>query len=170
MNKKRMVALSTLAATAIALTIAPVMARVPSSSAEATQIRMPISFTLTPTQCPKLQVTVMGSGEFFSVINSRVDQNGMVHIEESNLVTGTAVDSDGATYVFNYHAHVALQIPESAFPFTIEGEDHFNLVGNGRANQLHTEFVARGTFTSPTDPPIIEFVNVHGNPFQCDPL
>ena len=153
----------------IGITLPTLSAVVSSTSAQATQVRVPISFTLTPGQCPKLKVTVVGNGEFFSVINSRINRNGIVHIEESDLATGTAVDSEGATYIFNYHNHSSFEIPQTGFPFTIEGEDHFNLVGNGKANQLHTEFVARATFYSPTDF-TIEFVNVHGNPFQCDPI
>ncbi len=164
MNVKRIVPVTVLV---VAITIPTLSAVV--SSAQATQIRLPITFTLTPGECSKLKVTVEGSGEFFSVMNSRVDRNGIVHIEESDLANGTAVDSEGATYVFNYHNHASFEIPETGFPFTLEGSDHFNLVGNGTANQLHTEFVARATFYSPTDF-TIEFVNVHGNPFQCDPI
>src|SRR5437763_9193212 len=139
MNVKRVVLVAVLA---IGITVPTLSAVVSSTSAQPAQVRIPISFTLTPGQCPKLNVTVIGNGEFFSVMNSRIDRNGIVHIEESDLATGTAVDSEGATYVFNYHNHSSFAIPETGFPFTIEGEDHFNLVGNGKAIQLHTAFVA----------------------------
>src|SRR6266699_3824360 len=110
MKVKRVVLLSVLA---IAITLPTLTAAVSSKSAQATQVRIPISFTLTPGQCPKLNVTVIGSGEFFSVMNSRIDKNGIVHIEESDLATGTAVDSEGATYVFNYHNHSSFEIPQT---------------------------------------------------------
>jgi hypothetical protein len=52
-------------------------------------------------------------------------------------------------YGFNYHNHASQQIPPGGFPFTAEVTDHFNLVGNGQANQFQVHFVARVTFLSP---------------------
>jgi hypothetical protein len=103
------------------------------------------------------------------VINSRVDRNGNTVIEQNNLATGTATDSNGETYGFNYHNHATLQIPPGGFPFSVETTDHFNLVGNGKADQLQVHFVARVTFTSPTTF-TFEFFKPHGNPFSCDPI
>ena len=89
----------------------------------------------------------------------------------SGSITGNATDSNGATYGFNYHNHVTLEIPPAGFPFQITiGTDHFNLVGNGQANQLQVHFVARATFYPPPTPPTIEFINVHGSPRTCDPI
>lgn len=62
-------------------------------------------------------LTVSGSGESFAVVNSRVDQNGNTIIEQNTLVTGTATDSNGAIYGFNYHNHASLQIPLNGFPY-----------------------------------------------------
>lgn len=167
MNRRRIAVLAVLAAT---LVIAPVLVPVPSALAEATQIRTPVSFTLTPARCPNLQVTVEGSGESFLVINHRIDNNGVDHIQRNDLVTGTATDSEGATYVFNYHNHATIDIPAGGFPFQVTTTDHFNLNGKGRANQLHVGFVVRLTFISPSDPPIIELVNERGNPMGCDAI
>jgi hypothetical protein len=114
-------------------------------------------------------LTVTGSGESFTVVMTRVDSNGSTHIEQNTLTTGTATDSDGASYSFNYHNHASLDIPSAGFPFTAETTDHFNLVGNGQANQLEVHFVARVTFTSPTTF-TFEFINSRGNPFACDPI
>jgi hypothetical protein len=166
MNAKRIVGLATLA---LVLAVPMLIVVAPSVSAEVTQTRTPINFTLTPA-CPNLKVTVQGSGESFLVINHRIDQNGVDHIERNDLVTGTAIDSDGATYLFNYHNHARIDIPTSGFPFQVTTTDHFNLNGEGRANQIHVGFVLRLTFTSPSDPPIVEFVNVRGNPMFCDAI
>ena len=136
---------------------------------QATQVRTPVSFTLTGCTSLPAGLTVQGSGESFAVITTRVDSNGFTHIQQNTLVTGTATDSSGASYNFNYHNHASLDIPPGGFPFTLEGTDHFNLVGNGRANQLQVHFVARATFTSPTTF-TFELVNAHGNPFACDPI
>jgi hypothetical protein len=135
-----------------------------------TQTRAPISFTLSG--CPSLPPgdTVSGSGEDLLVLNSRVGSDGVTHIERNDLVTGQATDSAGATYTFNYHNHANIDVEAGGFPTTITTTDHFNLVGNGQAAQLHVGFVARVTITSPTEPPSFTFVNAHGNPFFCDPI
>ncbi len=166
MNRKR---IAVLAALAIALAV-PAPAMVPAAAAQATQTRMPINFTIPAGQCPNLDVTVEGRGEDFLVINTRIDKNDVVHINRNDLVTGTATDSDGGTYIFNYHNHAGIDIPASGFPFQFTTTDHFNLNGGGKANSLHVGFVARVTFTSPFDPPVIEFVNMRGNAFFCDPI
>ena len=166
MNRKRIAVMAVVIAT---LAIPAVLIVAPSAAAKATQTRTPITFTLTPA-CPNLEVTVVGSGESFLVINHRIDGNGVDHIERNDLATGTATDSDGATYLFNYHNHASMDIPAGGFPFQVTTTDHFNLNGEGRANQVHVGFVVRLTFTSPFDPPIIEFANVRGNPMFCDPI
>ena len=170
MKKTRIASLAVLTAFAITLTNSPPSIAKPLPLSQATQVRVPVNFTIPAGQCPNLAVTVQGSGELFSVINTRVDQDGMLHINRNDLVTGTATDSDGATYVFNYHLHAEIEAPPSGFPFTLAGTDHFNLNGKGNADNLHVGFVARAIFTSPADPPTIEFVNTRGNPFFCDPL
>ena len=158
MNAKRLAVL----ASAIALAMT-------SAFAQATQVRTPISFTLSG--CPTLPtgLIVKGTGDAFLVVNSRTDQNGNTVVQRNNLVTGTATDSNGATYIFNYFSHVTLTVPPGGFPFTLAGTDHFNLVGDGQANQLEVHFVARATFTSPTTF-TIDLINVHGTPFGCDPI
>ncbi len=153
---------------AFALSVSLLMAA-GAASAQATRISTPVTFTLTPA-CPNLQVTVVGTGEGFTVTNHRIDNEGVDHINVNTVVAGAAADSDGATYGFNYHNHASLKVPASGFPFSVRTTDHFNLVGNGGANQLHVGFVAVITLTSPFDPPTIEFVNMHGNPFFCDPI
>jgi hypothetical protein len=170
MNTKRLTAASV---ATIALAISLLM--VPQANAQATQMRTPVSFTLTPgappTGCPNLSVPVTGTGEVFTVTTNRIGQNGITYVEMNVLATGTAIDTDGATYGWNYHLHVSQEISPGGFPLQITlGTDHFNLQGKGRANQVHVHFVARATFFAPPTPPIIEFVNVHGVPFGCDPI
>jgi hypothetical protein len=165
MNGKRFLVL---AASAIALAIAP-LALPPSALAESTQSRTPVSFTLKGCSMLPTGLIVYGSGESFLVVNSRVDQSGVTYIEQNNLVTGKAIDSNGATYLFNYFDHASFQIPPSGFPFTLDLTDHFNLVGNGQANQYQVHFVARVTFYSPTSV-TIQGINIHGDPMTCDAI
>ena len=133
------------------------------------QVRTAVTFT--KSGCPDLPgLTINGSGEQFVVTNSRVGDDGITHVQATVLVTGTATDSSGANYRFNYHNHASQEIAPGGFPFSAQISDHFNLVGNGKADHLAVSFVARITFTSPTDPPQAEFVHLHGNPFLCDPI
>src|SRR5262245_58222116 len=131
----------------VVLALSVIAMTVPRVSAQAVQVRIPVTFTLSGCTSLPAGLTVNGSGESFVVINSRVDQNGVSHIEQNTLTVGTATDSNGATYLFNYHNHVSLDVPPGGFPFQITiGTDHFNLVGDGKANQLQVHFVARATF------------------------
>jgi hypothetical protein len=156
-------------ASAAALLMLCLMSTIPAATAQANQSRAAINFTLNG--CPTLPsgLTVYGSGEDFLVVNTLIDRDGTAHIQRNDLVTGSATDSAGATYLFNYHNHATMQIPAGGFPFTLDTTDHFNLVGNGQATQLQVHFVARVTFFSPTDFSF-EFVNARGNPFQCDAI
>jgi hypothetical protein len=133
------------------------------------RVRAPLSFTLA--SCPTLGgLIVYGEGEDVLVMNVRVAQDGTSYIERNDLVTGTATDSSGGSYKFNYHNHSNLTVPPGGFPWSFTTTDHFNLIGNGKAEQLQVHFVARVTFPSPSDPPVIEFVNERGNPFFCDAI
>ena len=151
-----------------ALAISLASLAVGSASAAATQIRMPVAFTLTPARCPDLQVTFSGSGDSFLVINDHVDQQGVDHINMNNVINGTATDTEGGSYVFGYHNHASVDVAPGGFPMELFLTDHFNLNGRGKANQVHVGFVARLTFTGPAEPPIVEIVNLRGNPMACD--
>ena len=103
-----------------------------SASAQALHVRTPINFTLSGcTQLPD-GLTVNGSGESFVVLTSRLDKDGNIVMERNDLVTGTAIDSNGNSYGFNYHNHSTITVPPAGLPFTVSTTDHFNLVGNGK--------------------------------------
>jgi len=165
MNRK---GLAFLSVSALAVIIAVAM-HVPAVHADTSQSRTPVNFVLAGCSVLPAGLTVSGSGESFLVVNSRIDRDGTTYIENNNLVTGTATDSNGEVYGFNYHNHANQQIPPGGFPFTAEVTDHFNLVGNGQANQFQVHFVARITFLSPISF-TIQFFKAHGNPMSCDPI
>src|SRR6185503_11469334 len=113
-----------------------------SAAAEGVQIRTPINFTLSScTQLPP-GLTVTGSGESFVVLATRIDKDGNTVIVRNDLVTGTAADSEGATYTFNYHNHSIMTVPPAGLPFTVSTADKFHLQGIGKANQVKAHFVA----------------------------
>ena len=154
----------------VALAVPMLVGLVPSAMADVSQIRQPISFTLRGCTALPAGMTVQGSGESFVVMNTRIDRHtGVTYVEQNSLVTGTATDSNGASYMFNYHQHLSTQIPPGGFPMTANLTDHFNLVGNGQANQMQVHVVARVTINSPTS---FDFaiINLHGDPGTCDPI
>jgi hypothetical protein len=120
--------------------------------------------------CPMLPdgFVIQGTVEGIDSINTRVDQNGITYVEINSLEDGSATDSNGATYVVNYHNHFSYQVPPGGYPFTDFINDHFNLVGNGLATQLQVRFVIRFTQLSSTDPGTLQIINKKGNAFACD--
>ena len=121
-----------------------------------------VNFELTQASCPQLTtpgLIVTGSG----TARTSLDGNGNAHTN----ITGTATDNAGGQYVFNYHDNT--RVTGTTFPIEVMITDHFNLVGNGGANHVHTFFVLRLLFTSPTDFTIL-FGRAHGDPEVCDPL
>jgi hypothetical protein len=95
------------------------------ATTDSTQTRAPITFTLSG--CPNLPagLTVVGSGEDFLVVNSRLDADGVTHIERDDLTTGTATDSNDASYKFNYHNHSNITIPSGGLPLVLYDDRSF---------------------------------------------
>jgi len=136
---------------------------------QASQFRSAISFTLKGcTQLPA-GLVITGSGESFIVISTRTDQNGNTVIERHNVVTGTATDNQGGSYIFNYADNSTMTIPPNVFPITASVNDHFNLLGAGPGNQMQVGFNADVTITSPTTF-IFTPISIRGNPASCDPI
>jgi hypothetical protein len=143
------------------------------ASASSTHVQYSLPFTLTggpSPACPMLPTgfVINGSIDGTLILNTSVTNGGVMHVEANSLELGSATDSNGATYVVNYHNHQSAAIPPGGFPFTVLENDHFNLVGNGLATQLQMHFVLRLTFISSSDPGTVQVVNVHGDPFDCD--
>jgi len=137
------------------------------------QFRGSFGFTLVggpSPACPMLPTgfTISGNVDFFDVVNTRIDANGVMYLVINSSETGSATDLNGATYRINYHNHSSVTIPPTGFPVTEFVNDHFNLVGNGLASQLQMHFVLRAVFLSSSDPGTFTIVNVHGDPFDCD--
>ena len=141
--------------------------------ASSTQFHYTEPFTLTggpSPNCPMLPTgfVINGSIDGFQVVNTSFNSDGVEHVEINSVELGSATDSNGATYVVNYHNHQSVAIPPGGFPYTVLINDHFNLVGNGLATQVTMHFVIRVTFLSNSDPGTVQVVNVHGDPFDCD--
>jgi hypothetical protein len=129
----------------------------------------PVEFTLVGGECSDLPagLTVEGTGIARTIFHESVDASGKFHTVIKTTITGTATDSAGGTYTFNYHNALSLS-PSADFPFVVTITDHFNLVGSGGANETHTFFVLKVLVTSETTDEIL-FAHFHGDP-ACDPL
>jgi hypothetical protein len=126
-----------------------------------------LEFTLEAGVCPDLpaDLSVDFTGTVHGHLHVSTDALGVVHVNWPDTITGTAVDSDGNTYTFNYH-NVAV-VRDAGFPIELTIVDHFNLVGDGPANRLHTFFVVRLLITEVGEEEIV--FNAHGAP-SCDAI
>ena len=121
----------------------------------------PVTFTLPAGPLCGLTTEVTGTGEFHTVI--RVQSKSGVQTVVMNLSAhGTASGADGSQYVFNY---ANLQEVDAD---VIDIVDHFNLVGQGKTQDL--KVYLRGTFqaTPPFDP--IGNPVIRGPSIACDPI
>jgi hypothetical protein len=127
----------------------------------------PLEFTLAAGVCPDLpaDLTVAFTGVVRGHVHVSVDAAGVIHVNWPDTIYGTAIDSDGNDYRFDYH-NVAV-IRDAGFPIEITITDHFNLVGNGPANQLHTVVVLRLVISGEGEEEVV--FNAHGAP-ECDAL
>jgi hypothetical protein len=130
----------------------------------------PVSFTIPAGQCADLPPTlsVSGTGTARIRAHSSLDAQGRVHETLGTVITGTATDSLGGTYRFNYHNSLSLSAAAD-FPFVAHITDHFNLVGSGGASQIHTFFNIEVLITGPDSSEVLSF-HSHGDPETCDPL
>src|ERR1044071_2003607 len=85
---------------------------------------------------------------------------------------GAAIDNNGVVYSFNYANHFSVDVPPGEFPQQIRMTDHFNLNGEGKANQMQVGFVIVGTIDASGDvfPWDTETINIRGDAFNCDPI
>jgi hypothetical protein len=130
----------------------------------------PVSFTIPAGQCADLPagVSVSGTGTEIVRAHSSVDANGNFHQQFGTTITGTATDSLGGAYRFNYH-NVQTFSTSGDFPFVLHITDHFNLVGNGPASQIHTFFNLTILVTGVNSFEVLS-AHFHGDSETCDPL
>ena len=126
-----------------------------------------LEFSLAAGVCPDLpaDLSVEFTGTVHGHLHISTDAHGVVHLNAPDTITGTAVDSDGNTYTFNYHNMAVIR--DAGFPIEITITDHFNLVGDGPAKDLHTIFVVRLVITEAGEEAIV--FNAHGAP-SCDAI
>jgi hypothetical protein len=135
----------------------------------------PADFIIPANQCPKLPagVSVTGTGERTTVINTRTQADGTIEIRTNDLAKGVATDSNGGVHKFVYHNSSTETILPSGL-HTISMNDIFVLSGPGP--HYSVGFNWRWTFTPPEPffpPPAHDFEPLHGDLetiLKCDPL
>ena len=150
----------------------------PSAGATHESVRETVTWTLPAGQCPNLPagVSVSGSGERLEEINTKLNSDGGSRIVINDLVTGSAVDSSGGTYLFIYHNHSIEDVPPSGsgLPHQISMIDSFVLNGGGSASHMSVGFNWRWTYTPPEAiwPPAhnLQKISTRGEPERCDPI
>jgi hypothetical protein len=142
----------------------------------ATADTFPVSFVITSATCSELAsgTTLTGSGTEKSITVTKTN-DGVTRIHNTSHATGTAVDQDGNTYVFDYSNSFNISDAGSPGVFTGIMNDHFSLAGNGPARLNNgfqavfstdfTTFVSLTPLRSHGDP--LDFTTVTA---RCDPL
>ena len=146
------------------------VAAAPASSHEV--VRETVSFAIPADQCASLPagVSVSGTGEKVKVTNTRTMPDGSTEIFISDLVKGTATDSNGGSHTFLYQNSSTETIPPSG-QHRVSMTDSFVLSGPGP--HFSVGFNWRWTYTPPDYwPPVDNFekISTRGDPFTCDPL
>jgi len=138
-------------------------------------VTSPASFTIPADQCPSLPagVSISGEGASVAIINTRTLADGSTEIRISNLIKGTATDSNGGAHKFVYQNDSVETILLSGL-HKISMSDSFVLSGPGP--HYSVGFNWRWTYTPP-DEPIFpppahdwEQISTRGDPLLCDPL
>jgi hypothetical protein len=158
-----------LAALAVALVALPAPLKSRTASAQSDRQRFTEDFTI-PSPCVG-GLVVSGTANFFVVTTSRVDKNGVAHVNVNAFADGAATDNNGGSYNFNYFNHSSVDIPPTGFPQQVRFTDHFNLNGKGKAAHMRVGFVLVVTVTGPgeNDFFIDQVLNLRGDP-DCDPI
>jgi hypothetical protein len=83
-----------------------------------------------------------------------------------SMANGTATDSNGNTYRWNYHQSVQ-PIGDGSHSRVV---DEFVLSGSGPAAGIHSHFIAIIDGTDIEESQSFELVHLLGDPFDCDPI
>jgi hypothetical protein len=153
-------------------------AAAPSATTTHQTVRETVTWTLPADQCSALPsgVSVSGTGQRHAEINTKENADGSSRIVINDLVKGSAVGSNGATYHFIYANHSIEERPPegSGLPIQVSMTDSFELNGSRGAGHLSVGFNWRWTYTPPAAiwPPVDnwEQISTRGDPLNCDPI
>jgi len=129
----------------------------------------PVTFTLPAGPLCGLTTDVTGTGEFHTVMRASQSKSGVWKVTFTQNAHGTASGADGSRYVFNYanSGEWVDPVDPTTLPPVIEIVDHFNLLGQGKTQDV--KVYLRGKFTFPAYEPFDNPV-VRGPDIFCDPI
>jgi len=129
---------------------------------------VPVQFTISGALC-NLPTDVTGTGTFHAVTRASQSQTGEWKVVLNMTAHGTASGTDGSTYVFDYAGTQTWvdAVNPTTPPLVIDIVDHFNLLGQGKTQDV--KVYLRGKFTFPAYEPFDNPV-VRGPDIFCDPI
>ena len=163
----RAIALATIVA--IALVAAVPGALMANNAGSTTTYTETIDFVWDGGDCPVLPegLTIHFVGTLRGHFHLSTDGNGVVHLNWGpDSVQGTATDSLGGSYRFNYHNMLVER--ESDVQVDILVTDHFNLVGRGVAHGLRVVFILKAQIVDGEFNEV--FFKIQGDPLECDAI
>jgi hypothetical protein len=129
----------------------------------------PVKITFRTGQCG-LTTDITATGEFHAIVRTTTGANGQeLQIGFNNSAHGTAVGADGTRYVWNYHNNRRRVNYTGVRPFQVHWTDHFNLIGQGGAPDVHTFFNVYFTLEVDGSRTYLREVTT-GDPDNCDPI
>jgi hypothetical protein len=148
---------------------APRFAASASGGGVASNTTFPVSFTLRAGRCG-LTTDVTGTGEWHAIVRTTTGANGQeLQVGFNNSAHGTAVGADGTRYVWSYHNNRRRVDYTGSRPFEVHWTDHFNLIGQGGAPDVHTFFNVYYTLEVDGSRTYLREVTI-GDPDNCDPI
>jgi hypothetical protein len=139
------------------------------SGGVASNTRFPVTFELKAGTCG-LTTDVVGTGEWHALVRTTAGPDGQtLPIGFNNSAHGTAVGDDGTRYVWSYHNNRRRDDFTGAPPFQVHWTDHFVLVGQGSAPDVHTFFNVYFTIEAGGARTYLREVTI-GDPDHCDPI
>ena len=129
----------------------------------------PIGFRLEGGRCG-LTSGVTAEGEMHSVMHTiRTDDGRTLQVALHLSASGTAVADDGTRYRFNYHLNRRRIDYTGAPPFEVKWNDHFHLIGQGGAPDVHTFYRWHFLVGVGGGRTYLHDVTI-GDPTNCDPI
>ncbi len=138
--------------------------------------RETVAWTLPADQCDQLPagVSAEGTGQRVMHIRTKYRNDGTSRVITKDVVRGTAEDSDGRKYHFDYRNFNIEERPAtgSGLPTETHQIDYFVMRGEHGVTALRVSFNWRWTYTTAAFPPEdnLEKLRTRSDPLTCDPI
>jgi hypothetical protein len=141
-----------------------------SSKTTFTRKTEPVTWTMKAGQCSQLpaDLSVDGTGSKTTTIAGSVDSRGKHLDVYTETASGTAKDSAGATYTWDYQfSQVGVY---KRFPYVAWASDSFDLVAADGTVKVHAFFLAKARFKNASDEGTYTTTFTVGDPVAFNPF